>query len=148
MMNAMKWTRKSHLPLALMLLVFIAPFLVSVWTLQQADELNNNAKGQWLGESIRVAATADNTWQVLWNDKTCAPDCRELNQRLFKLKLALGKHQTQLTLTPAPSALHNQTAELFIADRQGLVLLGYGADQNGLYKLFKDLKVLMKHGGA
>ncbi len=148
MIKTMKWANKGHLPLALMLLVFIAPFLVSVWTLQQADDLNNNAKGQWLSESIRVPATSENTWQVLWDANVCEPDCSDLNQRLFKLKLALGKHQTELSLTPATPELQNQQASLFIADRQGLVLLGYSADQDGLYKLFKDLKVLMKHGGA
>jgi len=63
--------------------------------------------------------------------------------------MALGKRQDQLTLveTEHPPLL-SESNGLFIADRSGLVLLSYEATQDGAYKLLKDLKTLMKHGGA
>jgi len=148
MIKAASWKTKGSIPLLLMMLVFIAPFLISVWTLQNADDLNNRAKGEWLSETVHVPATATNTWQLLWKPSVCTDNCEDLQNRLFKLKLALGKHQTEMEIITAGSELDGQSQSLFVADRKGLVLLAYDANQDGLYKVFKDLKVLMKHGGA
>lgn len=148
MINSMNWKVKGSIPLLLMLLVFIAPFLISVWTLQHADDLNDRAKGEWLSETIYVPVHQNNTWQLLWKPSVCEPDCQNLSDRLYKLKLALGKHQTEMTIVEAGEALSDQSQAIFVADRKGLVLLAYDANQDGLYKVFKDLKVLMKHGGA
>lgn len=139
---------KSRIPLFLMILVLAAPFLISVWMLQHADDLNDRAKGEWLSETINVPETESRTWQVLWKASACPEGCVELSHRLQKLKLALGKHQTELDIVPAGSELSEQGKDLYIADRKGLVLLAYDAGQDGLYKMLKDLKVLMKHGGA
>lgn len=148
MIKAAKWKAKGSVPLLLMMLVFIAPFLISVWTLQNADDLNNRAKGEWLSETIHVPATESGTWQLLWKPSVCNDNCQDLKDRLYKLKLALGKHQTEMEIITAGAELDNQSQSLFVADRKGLVLLAYDANQDGLYKVFKDLKVLMKHGGA
>ena len=147
MILTLKSTRKS-IPLILMLLVFIAPFLISIWTLQHAKDLNNKAQGEWLSSTLNIAPTESQQWQLLWQESTCQPDCGDLEKRLYKLKLALGKHQTELQVTPLTQGQLDHDKSLFIADRKGLVLLAYDASQDGLYKVFKDLKVLMKHGGS
>lgn len=147
MILSLKSTRKS-IPLILMLSVFIAPFLISVWTLQHADDLNNRAKGEWLSHTINVTPTEGKQWQLLWKESACTDLCTDLINRLNKLKLALGKHQTELSISPMGDGDIDHGKSLFIADRNGLVLLAYDANQDGLYKIFKDLKVLMKHGGS
>ncbi len=147
MILTLKNTRKS-IPLILMLLVFIAPFLISIWTLQHATDLNNKAKGEWLSTTLLVEPTASQQWQLLWQSTACQPECSDLKDRLHKLKLALGKHQTELEVSELASDQLDHEKSLFIADRKGLVLLAYDASQDGLYKVFKDLKVLMKHGGS
>lgn len=147
MILSIKNTRKS-VPLILMILVFVAPFFISVWTLQHADELNDRAKGEWLSQTIYVPPTDAKHWQVLWKETACNGACADLIHRLNKLQLALGKYQTELHINGINESQLPHSKSLFIADRNGLVLLAYDGSQDGLYKIFKDLKVLMKHGGS
>lgn len=140
---------KKSIPLFLMLTVLVAPFAVSMILLSDRDNLGDRARGEWLSENHYVNPSEDRNWQVLWRQSDCKSECEDWFHLLRRLKMALGKRQDQLTLveTEHPPLL-SESNGLFIADHSGLVLLSYEATQDGAYKLLKDLKTLMKHGGA
>jgi hypothetical protein len=67
--------------------------------------------------------------------------------------MALGKRQGKLVINPlvltdTQSISSEVDNKIFIADQNGMLLLSYNADEAGAYKLLKDLKTLMKNGGA
>ena len=96
-----------------------------------------------------MQAQEDSPWHLLWRTKDCQDSCEQWQGVLSNLKIALGKHTDKLNIMQLQdSPLLDYSQGLFIADHNGLVLLSYDADQQGAYQLFKDLKVLIKHGGA
>lgn len=142
----------KKIPLLLMFAVLIAPFAVSLVLLENKDSLGDRANGSWLKESHYVDTDANRHWQLVWNKK-CDQECTQFINLLSRVKMALGKRQEKLVINPLQ--LVNDKAEhvlednkIFIADHSGLLLLSYNADESGAYKLLKDLKTLMKHGGA
>ena len=139
-------------PIFIMGLVLAAPFLLSIYMLSIRGDLPDRANGEWLNETVYVPKTDKQHWQLLWKNELCEPHCDELEHRLKRLKMALGKHQNELELVPLSGQISGQNSltekSLYVADRQGLVLLGYEGDEQSTYLLLKDLKVLMKHGGA
>lgn len=138
----------KRLPIIIMGFVLVIPFLLSAYMLSIRDKLADNANGQWLDDTIYVPKTQEKHWQILWKSDVCQPQCDELLNRLQRLKMALGKHQNELELVPVADQEDLPDKSLYIADREGLVLLGYEGDEKSTYLLLKDLKVLMKHGGA
>lgn len=140
---------KKTIPLFLMLTVLVAPFAVSMILLSDRDNLGDRARGDWFDESHYVSASENRNWQVLWRTSDCKSQCDEWFNLLRRLKMALGKRQDKLNLveTRLEPLLKTENG-LFIADHTGLVLLSYEATDDGAYKLLKDLKTLMKHGGA
>jgi hypothetical protein len=142
----------KKLPLLLMFAVLIAPFAISLVLLENKDSLGDRANGSWLTETLYVSADADRHWQLLWK-KECDHDCDQFTNLLKRVKMALGKRQGKLVINPLvfsetksfESKIDNR---IFIADQNGLLLLSYNADEAGAYKLLKDLKTLMKNGGA
>ncbi len=85
--------------------------------------------------------------------KKCGQDCTQFVNLLRRVKMALGKRQEKLVINPlklADNKIEHSLEEntIYIADHSGLLLLSYKADEDGAYKLLKDLKTLMKHGGA
>ena len=142
----------KKIPLLLMFAVLIAPFAVSLVLLENKDSLGDRANGIWLKESQYVNADADRNWQLVWNKK-CGQDCTQFVNLLRRVKMALGKRQEKLVINPlklADDQIDHSLGDnkIFIADHSGLLLLSYNADEDGAYKLLKDLKTLMKHGGA
>jgi hypothetical protein len=142
----------KRLPLLLMFAVLIAPFAASLVLLENKDSLGNRANGSWLNETQYVNADADRNWQLVWNKK-CEQDCTQFVNLLRRVKMALGKRQDKLVINPLQLADKQsgnglEDDKIFIADHSGLLLLSYNADEKGAYKLLKDLKTLMKHGGA
>lgn len=136
-------------PLIIMLLVLSAPFVMSVVLLENKDDIQDNARGKWLQQTYTVNAEQGTPWQLLWRSKDCQDNCEHWQGVLNNLKIALGKHTDKLNIMQLQdSPLMDYSQGLFIADHNGLVLLSYDADQQGAYQLFKDLKVLIKHGGA
>lgn len=142
----------KKIPLLMMFAVLIAPFAVSLVLLENKDSLGDRAKGSWLNETQYVQAESNRNWQLVWS-KNCGNDCNQFVNLLKRVKMALGKRQDKLTINPlqlvgSPPATSKTQDKIFIADQQGLLLLSYSADEDGAYKLLKDLKTLMKHGGA
>ncbi len=143
---------KRFIPLLLMFAVLVAPFAVSLVLLENKDSLGNHAKGSWLSETQYVAPDPNRHWQLVWN-KRCDQNCNQFINLLRRVKMALGKRQDKLVITPLILSQESEKAQLeqdaiFIADQSGLLLLSYRANEDGAYKLLKDLKTLMKHGGA
>lgn len=140
---------KKSFPLFLMFSVLVAPFAVSMFLLSDRDDLGDRARGQWFDQSHYVQASVNRNWQVLWRSSDCQSQCDEWFNLLRRLKMALGKRQDKLSLVETNlEPLLSVDNGLFIADRSGLVLLSYEATEAGAYDLLKDLKTLMKHGGA
>ncbi|MFT7109409.1 MAG: hypothetical protein ACI843_001070 [Psychrobacter glaciei] len=142
----------KKLPLLLMFAVLIAPFAISLVLLENKDSLGDRANGSWLTETLYVNADADRHWQLLWK-KECGQDCDQFTNLLKRVKMALGKRQGKLVINPLEFSetkpFESETDnKIFIADQNGLLLLSYNADEAGAYKLLKDLKTLMKNGGA
>jgi len=140
---------KKSIPLFLMLSVFIAPFLLSVFLLADKDGITDTARGQWFSVTEYVPAKPESNWQLLWREQDCSSECDSWMGLLQRVQMALGKYSDKLEINKAENKnLLAHENGLFIADHQGLVLLSYAASEDGAYKLLKDLKVLMKHGGA
>lgn len=140
---------KKAIPLFLMLTVLVAPFAVSMILLSDRDNLGDRARGEWFDQSHYVAPSENRNWQVLWRASDCKNQCDDWFNLLRRLKMALGKRQDKLNLVETQlEPLMTTDNGLFIADHSGLVLLSYEATEDGAYKLLKDLKTLMKHGGA
>ncbi len=140
---------KAKLPMILMLTVLFAPFVVSVILLDDKSSINTNARGQWLSDSQYVSTPVKSDWQLLWRAQDCENSCDDWYGLLQRVKMALGKRSDKLLITEVQNEkLLSSPNGLFIADHQGLVLLSYEANEDGAYNLLKDLKVLMKHGGA
>ncbi len=140
---------KGRLPVLLMFTVLFAPFVASILLLDDRDSISTQARGQWLSESQFVSVSEKAPWQLLWREQDCKQDCDSWFNLLRRVKMALGKHSEKLVISEVNNdQLLNKQNGLFIADHQGLVLLSYEANQQGAYDLLKDLKVLMKHGGA
>ncbi len=140
---------KSRLPVILMLTVLAAPFIASLILLADKDSINDNAKGEWLTKAEYVLVNQQAPWQLLWREQDCTNNCDAWFGLLQRVKMALGKYSEKLTISEINNdKLLTHENGLFIADHQGLVLLSYEANQDGAYNLLKDLKVLMKHGGA
>jgi hypothetical protein len=142
----------KKLPLLLMFAVLIAPFAISLVLLENKDSLGDRANGSWLTETLYVNADVDRHWQLLWN-KECQQECPEFTNLLKRVKMALGKRQGKLVINPlvltdTQSISSEVDNKIFIADQNGMLLLSYNADEAGAYKLLKDLKTLMKNGGA
>jgi hypothetical protein len=142
----------KKLPLLLMFAVLIAPFAISLVLLENKDSLGDRANGSWLKETLYVSADVDRHWQLLWN-KECQQECPEFINLLKRVKMALGKRQGKLVINPliltdTQSIKSKVDDKIFIADQNGMLLLSYNADEAGAYKLLKDLKTLMKNGGA
>ncbi len=140
---------KKTIPLFLMLSVLCAPFVLSLILFDDKENINDNARGQWLNESKYVAVPDAAPWQLVWREQDCNNDCDAYINLLRRVKMALGKYSEKLIISQTENnnlAMHDNG--LFIADHSGLLLLSYEADEKGAYKLLKDLKVLMKHGGA
>lgn len=140
-------------PLVIMFLVLLSPFVASLIFIEGQDQLSNKARGQWLSQTHYVDALDDRNWQLLWRKSDCEKaGCADLVHLLERVKLALGKHRDKLSIIALDDQLAvneiEQNEGLFIANHKGLMLLQYSADDDGAYKLLKDLKVLMKHGGA
>lgn len=140
---------KKSLPLVIMFLVLLSPFVASIIFLEDQGKISDKARGEWLSQTHYVDALEDRNWQLLWRKQDCQDSCEGLLNLLQRVKLALGKHREKLTIQMLDDqvALEN-TDGLYIANHSGLMLLQYSADDDGAYKLLKDLKVLMKHGGA
>ncbi|MFT6153414.1 MAG: hypothetical protein ACJA0E_000224 [Bermanella sp.] len=135
-----------------MFAVLIAPFAISLVLLENKDSLGDRANGSWLKETLYVSADVDRHWQLLWN-KECQQECPEFINLLKRVKMALGKRQGKLVINPliltdTQSIKSKVDDKIFIADQNGMLLLSYNADEAGAYKLLKDLKTLMKNGGA
>jgi cytochrome oxidase Cu insertion factor (SCO1/SenC/PrrC family) len=140
---------KSRLPVLLMLLVLFAPFVASLVLLDDKESISISARGQWFDDSQFVAVPNKANWQLLWREQDCQKECDSWYGLLQRVKMGLGKHSEKLVISEAINEnLLAHSDGLFIADHQGLVLLSYEASEQGAYKLLKDLKVLMKHGGA
>ncbi len=140
---------KAKLPVLLMLSVLFAPFVVSVILLDDKSSIKTNARGQWLSDSQFVSTSEKSDWQLLWRAQDCKAQCEDWYGLLQRVKMALGKRSEKLLITEVQDKkLLEKQNGLFIADHQGLVLLSYKANEKGAYNLLKDLKVLMKHGGA
>ncbi len=140
---------RARLPIFLMLLVLAAPFIVSIILLSDKSKINDNARGQWLGQSEYVTSTQKAPWQLLWREQDCQLKCDAWFGLLQRVKMGLGKYSEKLVISEMENQkLLKHENGLFIADHQGLVLLSYEANQQGAYDLLKDLKVLMKHGGV
>jgi len=140
---------KKIFPLFLMLLVFSAPFIFSLILLDDKDSITDTARGQWFSASEYVPVRLDSDWQLLWREQDCDVQCDSWFGLLQRVQMALGKYSDKLEINKAENeSLLAHENGLFIADHQGLVLLSYEASEDGAYKLLKDLKVLMKHGGA
>ena len=140
---------KKSIPLMIMLLVLISPFVASVIFLEAQDELGNKARGQWLSQTYYVDELEDRNWQLLWLKENCTDNCESFINLLKRVQMALGKHRDRLNIQVLDDAIvTGQNEGLYIANHKGLMLLQYSADDDGAYKLLKDLKVLMKHGGA
>ncbi|MEY8203737.1 MAG: hypothetical protein RPR40_01575 [Bermanella sp.] len=140
---------KARLPMLLMFIVLCAPFVVSIVLLGDKDSIQTQARGQWLSDSQFVNVPNQAPWQLLWREQDCQQECDAWFGLLRRVKMALGKHSDKLLISEVSSErLLAEQNGLFIADHQGLVLLSYQANEQGAYKLLKDLKVLMKHGGA
>jgi len=134
------------LPLILMLLVLVTPFAVSVVLLDSKQNIADKARGEWLENTYYVEQPLDSSWQVLWRNQDCQPNCDAWFNLLQRVKMALGKNQGKITLTSTNlEDLRIMDNGLFIANPKGLVLLSYQASDDGAYKLLKDLKVLLKH---
>ncbi len=140
---------KSRLPVLLMLLVLFTPFVASILLLDDKASISISARGQWLDDSQFVEVPKKANWQLLWREQDCLQECDSWYGLLQRVKMALGKHSEKLVISEASNkGLLTHQNGLFIADHQGLVLLSYQASEKGAYDLLKDLKVLMKHGGA
>jgi len=140
---------KKAIPLFVMLAVLVSPFIASIIFLDVQDELGNKARGQWLSQTHYVEALEDRSWQLLWRKQDCQDNCEKFQNLLLRVRMALGKHREKLAIHTLDDQVILQDQEgLFIANHNGLMLLQYSADDDGAYKLLKDLKVLMKHGGA
>ena len=140
---------KKSIPLFLMLSVFIAPFLLSIFLLADKDGITDTARGKWFSVTEYVPAKPESEWQLLWREQDCSSQCDSWMGLLQRVQMALGKYSDKLEINKAENKnLLAHENGLFIADHQGLVLLSYAASEDGAYKLLKDLKVLMKHGGA
>lgn len=140
---------KKAIPLLVMLAVLVSPFIASIIFLDVQDELGNKARGQWLSQTHYVPALEDRSWQLLWRKQDCQDNCENFQNLLLRVRMALGKHREKLAIhTLDDQAILQNQEGLFIANHKGLMLLQYSADDDGAYKLLKDLKVLMKHGGA
>lgn len=140
---------KKAIPLFVMLAVLVSPFIASIIFLDVQDELGNKARGQWLSQTHYVEALEDRSWQLLWRKQDCQDNCEKFQNLLLRVRMALGKHREKLAIqTLDDQAILQNQEGLFIANHKGLMLLQYSADDDGAYKLLKDLKVLMKHGGA
>lgn len=143
----------KKIPLFLMFAVLIAPFAVSLVLLENKDSLGDRANGSWLTQTQYVNVSSERNWQLVWNKK-CGQDCTTFINLLKRVKMALGKRQNKLTISPLVLNKNEkpfaelQEDRIFIADQNGLLLLSYKANEDGAYKLLKDLKTLMKHGGA
>jgi hypothetical protein len=142
----------KKIPLLLMFAVLIAPFAVSLVLLENKDSLGDRAKGSWLTETQYVIPVENRNWQLVWN-KNCDVNCTQFINLLRRVKMALGKRQDKLTINPLTlkdeTVTHSlESDRIFIADQNGMLLLSYSANEKGAYKLLKDLKTLMKHGGA
>ncbi len=140
---------KKTIPLFLMLSVLCAPFVLSLILLDDKENINDNARGQWLSESKYVPTSNVAPWQLVWREQDCQTQCESYINLLKRVKMGLGKYSEKLVISQVENnnlAMHENG--LFIADHSGLLLLSYQADEKGAYKLLKDLKVLMKHGGA
>ncbi len=140
---------KKRLPLFLMLLVLSAPFAFSLLLLSDKDSITDTAKGEWFSESEYVAVNESSNWKLLWREQDCIESCESWYGLMQRVQMALGKYSDQVDISKVKSEnLLAHENGLFIANHQGLVLLSYEASETGAYKLLKDLKVLMKHGGA
>lgn len=140
---------KKRLPLFLMLLVLSAPFVFSLLLLSDKSSITDTARGEWFSESEYVSVTENSNWKLLWREKDCVETCESWYGLLQRVQMALGKYSDQVDISKVESEnLLAHENGLFIANHQGLVLLSYEANEGGAYKLLKDLKVLMKHGGA
>lgn len=140
---------KKRIPLFLMLLVLSAPFVFSLLLLSDKSSITNTARGEWLTESEYVAVNSNTNWKLVWREQDCMGSCESWYGLLQRVQMALGKYSEKLDINKAENKnLLAHENGLFIADHQGLVLLSYEASEGGAYKLLKDLKVLMKHGGA
>ncbi|NVK36640.1 MAG: hypothetical protein HWE18_01830 [Gammaproteobacteria bacterium] len=136
------------LPLVLMLLVLVAPFAVSLVLLDNKQSIGDKARGEWLDRTYYVDVNKDNSWQLLWREQDCLPNCESWVNLMQRVKMALGKNQDKLQLASTNlEPLANLQSGLFIANPKGLVLLSYQASEDGAYNLLKDLKVLLKHNG-
>jgi len=136
------------LPLVLMLLVLVAPFAVSLVLLDNKQSIGDKARGEWLDRTYYVDVNKDNSWQLLWREQDCLPNCESWVNLMQRVKMALGKNQDKLQLASTNLAsLADMQSGLFIANPKGLVLLSYQASEDGAYNLLKDLKVLLKHNG-
>ncbi len=134
------------LPLIIMLLVLVAPFAVSLVLLDSKQNIADRARGEWLENTYYVDKFVNGTWQVLWRNQDCQPNCDAWFNLLQRVKMALGKNQDKIVLESANlESLRVMDNGLFIANPKGLVLLSYEASDDGAYKLLKDLKVLLKH---
>ena len=134
------------LPLILMLLVLVAPFAVSIALLDSKQNIADKARGEWLQSTYYVDQPDDLSWQVLWRNQDCQPNCDAWFNLLQRVKMALGKNQDKIILSSTElEGLRAMDNGLFIANHKGLVLLSYQATDDGAYKLLKDLKVLLKH---
>jgi len=140
---------KARLPVLLMFTVLFAPFVASILLLDDKDSITTQARGQWLSDSQYVSVPDKAPWQLLWREQDCKKECESWFGMLRRVKMALGKHSEKLLISEVNNdQLLSKQNGLFIADHQGLVLLSYQANEQGAYNLLKDLKVLMKHGGA
>ncbi|MAA71968.1 MAG: hypothetical protein CL679_09615 [Bermanella sp.] len=134
------------LPLFLMLLVLVTPFAVSIALLDSKQNIADKARGEWLQSTYYVDQPDDLSWQVLWRNQDCQPNCDAWFNLLQRVKMALGKNQDKIILSSTDlDELRAMDNGLFIANQKGLVLLSYQATDDGAYKLLKDLKVLLKH---
>lgn len=135
-----------RLPLILMLLVLVTPFAVSLVLLDGNKNIADKARGKWLEHTLYVDETDNTNWQLLWREQDCQPKCDDWFNLLQRVKMALGKNQDKLNIEAANlSSLKSMHDGLFIANPKGLVLLSYESNDDGAYKLLKDLKVLLKH---
>ena len=115
------------LPLFLMLLVLVTPFAVSIALLDSKQNIADKARGEWLQSTYYVDQPDDLSWQVLWRNQDCQPNCDAWFNLLQRVKMALGKNQDKIILSSTDlDELRAMDNGLFIANQ-------------------KDLKVLLKH---
>lgn len=137
---------QKNWPLAILLLIFLAPILAAAYVLWPGNNIKFNTVQH--GDFIHTANNNQfkniNKWQVVYiKPQNCGLECQQQQDILNNMLVALGANAERVIITIS-STPDLQTNSIYIINPTGLPVMLYQPPAN-ISGLLKDLKRLLKY---